>query len=342
MKKKICILGLCSLMLCGCGKIPKLSNGDEAVITFKDGQKISANDFYEEIKNNYGLQILLNMIDKHIYETEFSDHKEEALKEAEAQIKAVKANYEDEEKFLQALEYYGYKDEEAYREYVYVNSLQSIGIETYVKDNLTEKELKDYYEKSVYPNMTISHILVTSKATSSSSADEKTKAETEAKDTVKKIIEELNKAKKENKDLNETFSNLAKEYSEDSANKDKGGLLGEINIGSLGSQYDELVKAAAKLKDGEYSTEVITTEIGYHVILKTKTGEKASYEDSLDSMKEAIANEKLTKDATLITDAIQHYRKKYEMDIIDSEMESQYSKYMNNMINSYKSQNSSK
>lgn len=341
MKKKVIIVGLCSLMLCGCGKIPKLSNGDEAVITFKDGQKISANDFYEQIKNNYGLQTLLTMIDKHIYETEFSDKLKEAEAEADAQVKAVKAQYKTNDEFLSALEYYGYKDEEAYRNYVYVSSLQSIGIETYVKNNIKEDELKEYYEKSVYPDMTISHILITSKATSSSTSDEKTKAEAEAKDKVKKIIEELNKAKNENKDINETFSNLAKEYSEDSANKEKGGLLGEINIGSLGSSYDELVKTAAKLKDGEYSTEVITTEIGYHVILKTKTGEKASYEDSLDSMKESIANEKLQKDATLITDAIQHYREKYEMDIVDSEIKSQYSKYMNNMINSYKSQNSS-
>lgn len=50
MKKKVLILGVCSLLLCGCGKIPTLSNGDEAVVTFKDGNMISANDFYEKQK----------------------------------------------------------------------------------------------------------------------------------------------------------------------------------------------------------------------------------------------------------------------------------------------------
>ena len=49
MKKKVLILGVCSLLLCGCGKIPTLSNGDEAVVTFIEGEMISANDFYEEI-----------------------------------------------------------------------------------------------------------------------------------------------------------------------------------------------------------------------------------------------------------------------------------------------------
>ena len=71
MKKKVLILGVCSLLLCGCGKIPTLSNGDEAVVTFKDGDMISANDFYEEIKNNYGLNTLINMIDKYVFEKEF-------------------------------------------------------------------------------------------------------------------------------------------------------------------------------------------------------------------------------------------------------------------------------
>ena len=112
--------------------------------------------------------------------------------------------------------------------------------------------------------------------------------------------------------------------------------LGEINIGSLGSEYDELVKAAAELKDGEYSTKVITTELGYHVILKTKTGKKATYEDSLETMKENIATDKLSKEQSLMIDAIRHYRDKYELDIIDSEIDSQYSKFMNNLINYYK------
>ena len=70
MKKKVLILGVCSLLLCGCGKIPTLSNGDEAVVTFKDGDMISANEFYEEIKNTYGLDALINMIDKYVFEKE--------------------------------------------------------------------------------------------------------------------------------------------------------------------------------------------------------------------------------------------------------------------------------
>ena len=86
MKKKVLVLGVCSLLLCGCGKIPTLSNGDEAVVTFKDGEMISANDFYEEIKNSYGLDTLINMIDKYVFENEFPDDLKDAKAYAESSV----------------------------------------------------------------------------------------------------------------------------------------------------------------------------------------------------------------------------------------------------------------
>ena len=337
MKKKLFILGVSTLLLCGCGKIPKLSNGDEAVITFKDGEKISVNDFYDEIKNGYGLQVLVNMMDKHIYELEFKDKVSDAKTYSEAVVKQFKANYDDEEKALSMLQtYYGYQTFDAYKNAAYINYLQNEAIETYVKNNITEDELKDYYEKSVYPNMTISHILITSDASSSATDEEKEAAEKKAKAKVKEVIDKLNTAKKENKNITEAFTSLAKEYSEDESTKNKGGSLGEINIGSLDSKYDELVSSAAKLQDGEYSTDIITTELGYHVILKTATGKKASYDDSVDSMKEKIMTNKLNDNKSLMVDAVKYYRDKYELNIVDSELNSQYSKYMNNLINTYK------
>lgn len=340
MKKKVLILGVCSLLLCGCGKIPTLSNGDEAVVTFKDGDMISANDFYEEIKNSFGLDTLLNMIDKHIFEAEFPDEMENGEAYAEAAIDQLRTNYETEEELLQALQYYGYQTVEAYQNFVYISYMQNVAIEAYVKNNITEEELQDYYDNDVYPDMTISHILITPDVTDDMSDEEKEEAENTAKEEIENIIDELNEAKDNGEDIETTFAKLAKEYSEDDDTKDDGGNLGEINIGSLDSNYDELIKAANSLKDGEYSTEVITTELGYHVILKTKTGEKASYDDSVDTMKDAITEDKLNNDQSLMVDAIRYYRDLYELDIVDSELDNQYSIYMNNLINTYENTSS--
>ena len=340
MKKKVFILGVCSLLLCGCGKIPTLSNGDEAVVTFKDGEMISANDFYEEIKNSFGLNTLINMIDKYIFETEFPDELDDANAYADAVIDQLLSNYGSEDDLLAALQQAGFQSIDAYRNNYYIGYLQNIAIETYVKDNITEEELKEYYENSVYPDMTISHILITPDVTDDMSDEEQEEAEAEAQETIESIIDELNQAKENGEDIESVFASLAEEYSEDDDTKEDGGNLGEINIGSLDGNYDELVAAANDLEDGEYSTELITTELGYHVILKTATGEKASYDDSVDSMKDAIAQDKLEEDQSLMVDAVRHYRELYELDIIDSEMDDQYGVYMNNLINSYENTNS--
>ena len=338
MKKKLILIGACSLLLCGCGKIPKLSNGDEAVVQFKGGDKISANQLYDEIKKQNGLGVLINMINKYVYEKELPDKLAEAEDYANAYIAQAKAQYDTDESFTNFLSYMGYQSEEAFKNDLYINYLESEAIQKYVSDNITEDELKDYYEKDVYPNMTISHILITPEVTSDMTDDEKTKAEEDAKKQAEDIIKELKDAKKNNEDIAEKFAELAKEYSKDDSTKDKGGDLGEINLGSLNSQYDELVKAANDLKEGEYSTEVITTELGYHVILKTKVGEKESYDDALESMKEKITNDKLEKTPSLMPEAMQEFRKKYGLDIIDDELDSQYGTYMNNLINAYKAQ----
>ena len=67
MKKKIAVLALIACLISGCGsKIPTLSNGDEAVVTLKDGSKISANELYEQMKEQYALNSLVNMIDTKI------------------------------------------------------------------------------------------------------------------------------------------------------------------------------------------------------------------------------------------------------------------------------------
>ena len=47
-KKLICILAVL-LLVTSCGKVPKLKNGDEAVVTMKDGD-ISVEELYSEMK----------------------------------------------------------------------------------------------------------------------------------------------------------------------------------------------------------------------------------------------------------------------------------------------------
>jgi len=343
MKKKI--FALCAIMLLasGCGKVPKLENGKEAIVTFKDGEKISVDDFYELIKNEYGLNSLISMVDKYICETEFEDYKDTASKNADALINSLKEQYGSEDKLLEALQGSGYNTIDAYKDYAYLSYLQSHAIEEYAKTKITDKEIENYYKNDAIGDMEINHILITSNVKKDATDDEKKAAQDEAKKKANEVIDKLNTAKKNGEDITEAFTKLAKEYSEDDSNKDKGGALGKINYGSLSSKYDELVKAAKSLKDGEYSTSVITTELGYHVILKVKTYEKDTLENLKDGIKETLAEKYITNNKSSIgLNALQHYRKEYKMEIQDDEMKKQYSNYIQNALLTIQQNNSSK
>ena len=163
--------------------------------------------------------------------------------------------------------------------------------------------------------------------------DEKKKAEDEAKEKVNTIIEELKNTKKEN--IVETFASLAKENSDDESTKENGGSLGFINKNTLSSSYDELVSAAYKLKDGEFSTSVITTELGYHVILRENTKENDALKDIEDYIKETLVSKYLEENPVAQVNALQEIRKEYDLTITDKEIKTEYKKYIDTITAQY-------
>ncbi len=328
MKKKVLVIGLCTLLVCGCGKsVPKLSNGDDAVVTLSNGEKISVNDLYNDLKANYALDSLINLVDKKILEDKYKDKLESAKEYADSTMKSLKENYGDD--LLSAIQSYtSYSTVEAYESYVYLSYLQNLAVEDYAKAQISDKERKEYYEKNIYGDVLVDHILVTPNVKDDATDEEKKKAEDEAKEKINTIIAKL----KESKNVKETFTELAKEYSEDESTKNEGGSLGYINDGTLSNSYDEIIKAAFNLKNGEFSNEVITTELGYHVILREEQKEKASFDDVKDTITEKLANNLMTTDATVSIKALQNLRKEYNLDIIDSDIKDQYAKYIQNAL----------
>jgi len=333
MKKGIILSLICILTLCGCGKIPTLQNGEEAVITFakdKKEHKISTEELYEELKNNFGLEATVKLIDTYVLETEFKDYKEEATKNAEDYIDAMIESYGDEKTLLEAIQYNtNYSTIEAYQEYLYLSFMQSHGLEEYAKSLVTDKEIESYYKDEAKGDVEVYHILITPKVTDDMDTEKTKKAEEEAMNTAKDIIKKLDKA--DNK--LEEFKKLVKEYSEDETSKEKDGNLGFINYGDLDQNYDELLKAVYKLKDGNYSKEVVTTELGYHVIYRNASKEKASLKDLKEEIIETLANRKMQEDTELSLNSMKHYRELYNLKIIDSELNRQYGIYLNSLAN---------
>lgn len=337
MKKKIIVLALIVTLLCsGCGsKIPTLSNGDEAVVTLKDGSKISVNELYESVKNDFALQAMVNLVDKKILEDSYSDKVEEAKKYADDIMTQYESLYGDQ--LLSLIQQQtGYQSLESYKDSIYVNYLERLAIEDYCKKQITDKEINAYYKDEIVGDIKVSHILISPKTTDDMTDEEKAAAETEAKEKIEAIISELKKTNKN--DVADKFAELAKEQSQDESTKNNDGSFGFINKNTLSSAYDELVSAAYKLKDGEYSTSIITTELGYHVILRTETKEKASLEDVKEDILETLGAEYLEENQVSAVKALQEKRKEYGVEIVDSELKAQYAELIQNQIAAYQEQ----
>ncbi|MDD5865142.1 MAG: peptidylprolyl isomerase [bacterium] len=339
MKKKILCLMLGLILLTGCGKIPQLENGQDAVVSFKNGDMISVDDLYNELKDKYALSTLLNMIDKKVLEETFPDNIEKAKKSSESYIESLKENYNSEEELLSAIQqYYGYITIEEYQNQIYLGYMQSYAMNEYAKEKVTDNDIEKYYKNEIDNDIEISHILITPEVTDKMNKDEIKQAETDAEKKAEDIISELKNYVKNGKKVSEAFSELAKKYSEDDATKDKGGSLGQVNKTTLGDTYTEIVEKAYTLKDDNYYTKVIKTSLGYHIIMRNQTYEKKSLDELKDEIIEILANDITKEDNTLSINALQHYRKQMGVNIEDSTLATQYSNYITNSLASLTSQ----
>lgn len=337
MKKKVIVLALIVTLLCsGCGKkIPTLSNGDEAVVTLKDGSMISVNELYEAVKDDYALQTLLDLVDKKILEDKYKDKLDEFNKQVDNHMTTLENSLGDDLE-EQIISQTGLPSIEAYKQSYYISLLKQEAVLDYAKSKISDKEIEKYYKDEIVSDIKISHILITPEVTDSMTDEEKKAAETEAKEKAEAIIAELNKTDKSS--IADKFSELAKEQSMDESSKENGGSLGFINKTTLSSQYKKVSEAAYKLKDGEYSKDVVKSEVGYHVILRTDTKEKASVEDVKDDILKELGTEYINKHYVVYVDGLTAVRDEYDVEIVDSELKKQYKSYVERLRANYQEQ----
>ena len=324
MKKKLLVLAVIGLMMCGCGKVPKLENGEEAVVTFKDAESISVNELYENIKESYALNSLIDMIDTKILYLEYTDKDEDIKEYVESNLDSMREYYETDEELITTFNSYygtGFTDIKDFEEYLALNYLRNLATEDYAKSTISEKSIKNYYKNSVVGDIEASHILITPNVTDDMSDEEKEAEEEKALQEAKDLIKKLNEGA--------DFKELAKKYSKDEASATKGGSLGAFNKGDMVESFET---AAYALKVNEYTKEPVESEYGYHIILKTKEYDKKELDEVKDEIIKTLADEKLASDKTIAIDALSELRKEYDFKIEDSSLESQYRKYMNNLL----------
>lgn len=318
MKKKIIIALLAVLLVTGCGKqVPKLADGSESFITFGDGTHISVDDIWKEMKEDYALNVALQKVNKKILEEEFADKVADANEYADTSIASIKANYTDEAKLEQDLRNAGFSSLDQYKEQVYLNYMEDVATKQYLKDNISEKELKEYYKNTTVGDIDCDHILV---KPASDSTEDLAKAKKQAEDIIAAIKKDI-KAGTKTKDAFAKYKD------------DKTVTYQELGYFNKGDMVSEFETAAYELKVGAYSAKPVKTSYGYHVILKNDAKEKPAYEEVKEKIQDAIVAEKQSSDTKASTKALDALRKKYGVKWDDTEIQSQYDKYMNYLIN---------
>lgn len=313
-KKKILVASLCGLLIltAGCSKSPKLENGKEVVASI-DGKSIVAEDLYEQLKSQYGTSILVDLIDEFIATKEIETD-QSAKDYAESQIAQLKKQYELAGRdFNSALISSGYKNEDALREELIVRYKKDKVAENYVKEQLTEDEIKKYYESDIYGEITAKHILIKPETTSDMSSSEKTEAEKKALEKAKELIKKL--------DEGADFDTLAKENSDDTASASEGGLISDFSKDEVVTEFWD---ASLKLENGKYTKEPVKSTYGYHIILRVSQKEKPSLETVKEDIKEQLMENKMDEDSYLSQKSWAEIRKSYHLEIADTNIKNIY------------------
>lgn len=322
MNKKIgislCILSLLTLTVTGCGKTAKLD--DETTAVALDGIKISATDYYNEIKQS-NISRLVDMIDHKLFDEKYktTDEEDQAVEE---QIKQLKSSYKDEATFQNVIQqYFGVSTEDELEEMLRLEYKRNEAVTDYIGDNLSEDEIQKYYDENIIGDIRASHILITPDVSSDATDEEKQKAEEKAERQAKKIIKKLNNG--------EDFAELAKKYSDDSATAADGGDLGFFNTDDMDENFMEAVK---DLGINEYTDEPVKTDYGYHIILKTDQEEKPKLKEVKDDIKTTLANNRLDNDPTLHYKTLIDIREANNIQWNDDELEKQYNDLMDQLL----------
>lgn len=311
------------LGITGCGKKADLDDNKTAV-SLKDS-KITATEYYNEIKKS-NISKLVDMIDHKLFDEKYKSNEEED-KSVKEQINQIKSSYEDESTFLNVIkQYFGVNSEEELEDMLRLEYKRNEAVEDYVKEDLSDKEIENYYNDNIYGDIKASHILIKPDVKSDATDAEKEKAEKKAKAEAEKIINKLNKG--------EDFAKLAKEYSDDTANASKGGDLGYFNSDDMDENFWD---AAKKLEKDAYSKEPVKSQYGYHIILKVDQKEKPKLKDVKDDIKSTLANAKLKNNSTLHYESLIKIREENKIKWNDDELEKQYNELMNQLLDAAKS-----
>lgn len=317
MKKKLLIVSIAALAIIttGCVKTPLTKDGEEVVASVK-GKTITADELYKRMKEDYGSTILSEIIDNYIVEKEITDDSN-AKTQAEAYVENLKKNYEQQGyDWNSLLLQNGFTSEDELLDSYITYYLKQEVAEKYIEKGITDEEISEYYKTDVVGNITARHILIKPETTDDMTDDEKKEAEEAAYNLAVSIIKKL--------DNDKDFATLAKKYSDDTASAEEGGLLTAFNKQS--NLVPEFIDAAVELKVGEYSSEPVKSDYGYHIIYIESKEKKPALKEVKDTIIDALVDKEKENDTEYYNNSWTALRSDYNLKIFDTILNEEYEK----------------
>jgi foldase protein PrsA len=312
MKKKLLILLACLLLVSGCKDV-KLDNGENAIVTFKEGG-ISSQDLYKVLKERYSGDVIADVIDSYLlnklYET--TSEEKDYVNQAKKTIKETADQYGlSYAQYIKA--YFNLPNEDALNDYLSLNYKRNMWVQDYAKETVTDKQINEYYDNYYFGDIEASQILITVDVKENATDEEKAAAEKEAEKTANEIITKLKNG--------EDFAKLAKTYSKDETSANNGGSLGKVNTGDLPK---EALEALRGLKDGSYTVKAVKSSEGYHILYRTSMDAKKELNDEVKDEIRSIIGAEIEEEEGFSAKAILALREKNEMTFVDTDIEKQY------------------
>lgn len=301
-------------------RIATLKNGTQPVVKV-EGKTYTANNLYDQMKQHYSVSQLLDAIDNDLL-TKMYPEDEAMTKEvdsnAEYYINMYKQYYNyTEDEFLSAN---GFESRDAYLEYLKLDYRRKKYETEYVKKNLTDKEIEDYYNDNVYGDIKCEHILIEVSSNDSSSSSKKKDSSSnklsdeDAKKLAQEIIDKINDGT--------SWKDIKKEY------KDK---VTYENLGyqSWDSDLEDSFKSALKKMDNNsFSSEPVKTSYGYHVIRRVDQKKTPTLKKTKSKIIDKLVSQKTSKDSNLVYKALINLRKEKGIKFSDTDMKKKYDAYI--------------
>ena len=293
-------------------RIATLKDGTQPVVKVNK-KTYTANDLYEDMKSYYSVSLLLDKIDNDLLTKMYPEDDTMTSKvksNAEYYFNTYKQYYNyTQEQFL---EKNGFSSYDAFLDYLKLDYRRNKYLEDYIKKNLSDDEIKKYYDENVFGDINTQHILVEVKSDSDKDNSKKL-SDADAKKLAEEIITKLNDGT--------SWEQIQKDY------KDKV-TYEDLSYQSWDASLEEsFMTALKKMDNNSYSEEPVKTSYGYHVIHRLDQKKKPTLKKSKDKIISNLISDKKSADSNLLYKSLISLRKEKNINFSDTDMKAKYESY---------------